>query len=177
MPYLEVTENFEKTSGKPKGLVKLNQGDIVFAQDYNPQFENTYIHSFILNKKFYVPTAIIKPVILTDKQVTTQRELEAFHQKQEYLKGKSQFTTPVTATADGGDEADAKSGDEADADADAKSGDEAKAYAQYVRRARENVLNWLSTNDQAGGKKKRTKRNKRVKSRRRIKGKSVRRRK
>lgn len=163
--YLEVTQNFEKYSGKNNGgVVNLNEGEIVFAQDYNPQIENTYIRSFILNKKFYVPTAIIKPVILTDEEatmVTTQRELEAFHQKQEYLKGKSQFTTHVTATADGGDEANA------DADAD----------AQHVRRARENVLHWLTTNNQAGGKKKRTKRNKRVKSRRRIKGKSVRRRK
>ena len=123
--------------------------------------------------------------MLIDKQITMQRELEALKIKEEYLKGKPQFTTPVTATADGGDEAkedadaDAYSGDEAkedaDADADAYSGDEAKAYAEYARRARQNVSEWLLKNNQAGGKKKRTKRNKRVKSRRRIKGKSMRR--
>jgi len=191
--YLEVTEDYEKYSGKRNGVVYLKKGEIVFAKSYSPIIDATYIHSFILNKNFFVPKAIIKPLQLTDteatmlidKQITMQRELEALKIKEEYLKGKPQFTTPVTATADGGDEAkedadaDAYSGDEAkedaDADADAYSGDEAKAYAEYARRARQNVSEWLLKNNQAGGKKKRTKRNKRVKSRRRIKGKSMRR--
>jgi hypothetical protein len=72
-------------------------------------------------------------------------------------------------TANGGDEADAYSGDKAKEDE--------KAYAEYANRARQNVISWLNDNPLTGGKKKRTKRNKRVKSRRRIKGKSVRRRK
>ena len=175
--YLEVTEDYEKYSGKRNGVVYLKKGEIVFAKSYSPIIDATYIHSFILNKNFFVPKAIIKPLQLTDteatmlidKQITMQRELEALKIKEEYLKGKPQFTTPVTATADGGDEA------KEDADADAYSGDEAKAYAEYARRARQNVSEWLLKNNQAGGKKKRTKRNKRVKSRRRIKGKSMRR--
>ena len=174
MPYLEVTQDYEKYSGKTNGLVNLNQGDIVFAEEYNPLMENTRIHSFILDAKFHVPTAILKLVQLTDKQATMLRELEAYNKKLEYLKGKPQFTTPVTARAVvAGDEA--NGGDEADADADAKA--YAKAYAEYLFRARKNVSNWLNDNTLTGGKKKRTKRNKRVKSRRRIKGKSVRRRK
>ena len=41
MPYLAVTQDYEKYSGKPKGLVKLNQGDIVFAEEYNPKSADT----------------------------------------------------------------------------------------------------------------------------------------
>jgi len=139
MPYLEVTQDYEKYGGKKNGLVNLNQGDIVFAKEYNPLMEYTPIYSFILDAKFHVPTRIITPVIPTDEEVVTmQRELEAYNKKLEYLKGKPQFTTPVTANG----------GDEADADADAK------AYAKYLFRARKNVSKWLNDNTLTGGKKK-----------------------
>uniref|UniRef100_A0A6C0I4N2 Uncharacterized protein n=1 Tax=viral metagenome TaxID=1070528 RepID=A0A6C0I4N2_9ZZZZ len=141
--YLEVTQDYGKYSGKRNGDVYLKKGEIVFAKTYSPIIDDTYIHSFILNKNFFVPKAIIKPVQLTDTHATMLSDLEAA--------------------------AEAKAAADADADADAK------AYAEYARRARQNVSEWLLK--QAGGKKKRTKRNKRVKSRRRIKGKSVRRRK
>jgi hypothetical protein len=71
----------------------------------------------------------------------------------------------VTATAVDAD----TEQDEGEDDA-ADGGDDA-----YARRARDNVRAWLMKNEMAGGKKKRTRRNKRVKSRRSIKGKSVRR--
>ena len=152
MPYLKVTENYEKIGGKKNGFVNLKEGEIVVAEEYNPKIPYTNISSLILNKKFLVPTNIIKPVMMSDadatkmidKQVTMRRELEAFHKKQEYLNEKPQFATPVTATAVDAD----TEQDEGEDDA-ADGGDDA-----YARRARDNVRAWLMKNEMAGGKKK-----------------------